>query len=118
MKAIFHPEAHVEMIESARFYEGKGEGLGLDFLTAVEAATRRIEQFPESVPISEAHIRKRLVTGFPFTILYEFQSDSNLHRSRHASTSQTGLLAKTDRVWRRGVVLNNVTGRSVICNTR
>jgi hypothetical protein len=75
MKAIFHPEAHEEMIESARFYEGKGEGLGLDFLTSVEAATRRIEQFPESVPISEAHIRKRLVTGFPFTILYELQSD-------------------------------------------
>src|SRR5688572_6133432 len=117
MKAIFHPEAHEEMIESARFYEGKGEGLGLDFLTAVEAATRRIEQFPESVPISEAHIRKRLVTGFPFTILYELQSD-RIFIAGHASTSQTRLLAKTDRVWKRGVVLNNVTGRSVICNTR
>lgn len=45
---------------------------GLDFLTAVEAATRRIEQLPESVPISEAHIRKRLVTGFPFTISTNF----------------------------------------------
>jgi hypothetical protein len=27
MKAIFHPEAHQEMIESARFYEEKSEGL-------------------------------------------------------------------------------------------
>lgn len=44
MKAIFHPEAHQEMIESARFYEEKSEGLGTDFLTAVENTTRRIEE--------------------------------------------------------------------------
>jgi hypothetical protein len=41
MKAIFHPEAHEEMIQSALFYEGKSEALGSDFLTAVEETTRR-----------------------------------------------------------------------------
>jgi len=75
MKAIFHPEAHEEMIESARFYEGKSEGFGLDFLTAVEETTHRIEQFPEAGPIEKANIRQRLVSGFPFTILYEIQPD-------------------------------------------
>ena len=40
MKAIFHPEAHEEMTESARFYERKSEGFGSDCLTAVEQATR------------------------------------------------------------------------------
>ena len=75
MKAIFHPEAHEEMIESARFYEGKSEGFGSDFLTAVEETTHRIEQFPEAGPIERASIRQRLVSGFPFTILYEIQSD-------------------------------------------
>jgi hypothetical protein len=44
MRAIFHPEAHEEMIQSARFYEERSEGLGSDFLTAVEETTRRIEQ--------------------------------------------------------------------------
>jgi hypothetical protein len=63
------------MIESARFYEGKLEGFGSDFLTAVEEAKRRIEQFPAGGPIDRANIRKRLVSGFPFTILYETQSD-------------------------------------------
>ena len=48
MKAIFHPEASEETIESARFYEARSEGLGADFLTAVADATRRIEQFPEA----------------------------------------------------------------------
>jgi hypothetical protein len=75
MKSIFHPEAHEEMIESARFYEARSEGLGTDFLTAVEDITRRIEQFPEAGPIDRANIRKRLVSGFPFTILYEIQPD-------------------------------------------
>jgi len=65
MKLIFHPEAHEEMIESARFYEGKSEGFGSDFLTAVEEATHRIEQFPEAGPIDRAKIRKRMVSGFP-----------------------------------------------------
>jgi hypothetical protein len=55
MKAIFHPEAHEEMIESARFYEGRVEGLGSDFLTAAEETTRRIEQFPEAVPRESEH---------------------------------------------------------------
>ena len=75
MKLIFHPEAHEEMIESARFYDGKSEGFGSDFLTAVEETTQRIEQFPEAGPIDRAKIRKRTVSGFPFTILYEIQPD-------------------------------------------
>lgn len=76
MKAVFHPEAHEEMIEAARFYEGRLEGFGSDFLTAVERTTRRIEQFPEAGPIKRANIRKRLVPGFPFTVIYEIQPES------------------------------------------
>jgi hypothetical protein len=75
MKVILHPGAHEEMIESARIYEGRSEGFGSDFLTAVEETKRRIEQFPEAGPIERANIRKRLVSGFPFTILYEIQPD-------------------------------------------
>jgi plasmid stabilization system protein ParE len=75
MSVIFHPEAHAEMIEQARYYENKSEGLGADFLDAVEEATRRIAQSPQAGPIERASIRKRLVSGFPFTILYEAQPD-------------------------------------------
>jgi plasmid stabilization system protein ParE len=75
MKAVFHPEAHEEMIGTARFYEERSEGLGPDFLTAVEHTVRRIEQFPVAGPIDQANIRKRLVSGFPFMILYEMQPD-------------------------------------------
>lgn len=75
MRAIFHPEAHAEMIEQARYYENKSEGLGADFLDAVEEAARRIAQSPQAGQIERAGIRKRLVSGFPYTILYEVQPD-------------------------------------------
>ena len=75
MRVIFHPEAHAEMIEQARYYENKSEGLGTDFLNAVEETVRRIAQSPQTAPIERANIRKRLVSGFPFTMLYAIQPD-------------------------------------------
>ena len=71
MTVEFHPEAYEEMFESARYYEERSAGLGGDFLTAVEEAKDRIQQFPEAAPVEKASIRKRFVTGFPFTVLYE-----------------------------------------------
>jgi len=75
MRVIFHPEAHAEMIEQARYYENKSSGLGSDFLDAVEENTRRIQQSPFAGSIERVNIRRRLVSGFPFTIVYEVQSD-------------------------------------------
>ena len=63
------------MLESARYYEERSRGLGGDFLAAVEETTRRIWQFPAAAPIESSGVRKRLVFGFPFTILYERQED-------------------------------------------
>src|SRR5437016_11077505 len=75
MRVIFHPEAHAEMIGHALYYEARSEGLGSDFLSAVEEANQRIEEFPKAGPIDRGNIRKRLVSGFPFSILYEIQPD-------------------------------------------
>jgi len=58
------------MLASARFYEGRAEGLGPDSLAAVEETTRRIEQFADAGPTEGTGIRRRLVLGFPFTVLY------------------------------------------------
>src|SRR6266566_1840920 len=46
MNLIFLEEAFAEMVESARFYESKSEGLGSYFLIAVQATTDRILQSP------------------------------------------------------------------------
>jgi plasmid stabilization system protein ParE len=75
MKVIFHPEAREELVESARFLDEKTSGLGLDFLAAVQKATDRLTRFPESGPVENTNIRKCLVRGFPFTLLYEVNPD-------------------------------------------
>lgn len=75
MKVIFHPEAYEEMLESVSFFEEKSLGLGLDLLAAIQESTRRIMKFPQSGAIAEGNIRKCLVHGFPFTILYEASED-------------------------------------------
>jgi len=69
MRVVFHEEALAETLGSALYYEERLEGLGWDFLTLVEQATQRITEFPEAGPVMRGDVRKRLVAGFPFTVL-------------------------------------------------
>ena len=75
MKVVFQPEAFEEMLESARFFEEKSAGLGSDLIAAIQGATRRLLSFPESGVVEQGSIRKCLVRGFPFTLLYEANPD-------------------------------------------
>ena len=70
MRVVFHPEAHAEMIEQAQYYENKSEGLGSDFLDAVEETVGRVANSPKAGAVERGNVRKRLVSGFPFTVLY------------------------------------------------
>jgi len=75
MKVVFHEEALEEMLGSASHYEERSEGLGWDFLEAVERTTQRIVALPEGGPVERGDVRKRLVAGFPFTVLYSIEPD-------------------------------------------
>ena len=46
-----------------------------NFSQAVQDTIRHIQQFPDAASIERAGIRRRLVSGFPFTVLYEKQQD-------------------------------------------
>jgi plasmid stabilization system protein ParE len=75
MKVVFHEEALEEMLESASYYEERSAGLGWDFLRSVEQAGQRIVASPEAGPVLRGDVRKRLVAGFPFTLLYSIEPD-------------------------------------------
>jgi hypothetical protein len=64
MKVVFHLEAYDEMLASARFYEARSEGLGTDFLDAVEEVTRNIQQFPEAGRVERLDVRRRACLRF------------------------------------------------------
>lgn len=74
-KANFHPEARAEMRESIDFYEARLEGLGLRFLSAVEQTVERISFHPEAGAPLPGEFRKRIVLGYPFSIIYHVWDD-------------------------------------------
>lgn len=72
---VFLPEAEQEMIEAALYYQSQASGLGVDFLSEIEHATKSIAAFPNTYPILEGQLRRRLVRQFPFGILYRVDPD-------------------------------------------
>lgn len=70
---IFLPEAEQEMIEAALYYQSYTSGLGVDFLSEVEHALKFIMESPNTYPILEGKLRRRLLRRFPFGILYRVE---------------------------------------------
>jgi hypothetical protein len=86
-KISFLSAAEDEMIQSALFYETQTNGLGTDFLTAVDFAIQSIHDNPELWPVIRNQVRRRLLKRFPFGILYRISQHEitviavmNLHR--------------------------------------
>ena len=74
-ETIFHPEARVEMNESFDFYEARLDGLGIRFLLAVEQTVERISTHPDAGVLVAGEFRKRIVPGFPYSIIYRVWGD-------------------------------------------
>ena len=63
-------EAQIEMIEAFIWYETKGEGLGDEFLRAVEATLAALKRNPMGYPSAFKKIRRALLRRFPYGIFY------------------------------------------------
>ena len=73
--AAFHPEADAEFIAAARYYESQAQNLGLDFISAVETTYQRLVTFPESGRPFGPRLRRILVPGFPYALVYRPEPD-------------------------------------------
>lgn len=73
---IFLPEAEEEMQEAASYYQSQADGLGNDYLSEVERAVHAIATSPDSWPILEHNLRRRLVRRFPFCVLYKVDPEA------------------------------------------
>jgi toxin ParE1/3/4 len=68
---VFHRKAEAEMLIAAGHYEKKRPALGLECLTEVEDATRRIQHNPKGYPpFGRKGIRFCLVRRFPYLLYY------------------------------------------------
>ena len=71
-EVLFEPAASGELNEAADFYDLERLGLGTVFLDAVQAALLSVAENPKAFPIEMGETRKRVVSRFPYSILYWF----------------------------------------------
>jgi toxin ParE1/3/4 len=73
----FHPLAERELIAAAKFYESRAAGLGADFIRQIERTLANLAAHPNAGSlITGTAIRRRLIQGFPFAVVYEFGSEN------------------------------------------
>ena len=70
MNYFFHPEAEAEFIAAIDYYEEKQSGLGYDFAREVYTGIKSIIEHPQTWPVLDGEIRRRLIGRFPYGILY------------------------------------------------
>lgn len=72
---LFHPDAKLEMIDAAAWYESQQSNLGKRFLSSIQEATNRLKVNPERYPFVENEVRRCLTKTFPFGVLFRLQPD-------------------------------------------
>ena len=72
---VFLPEAEQDMLDAVQYYESQAPDLGLDYLSEVERAVHSISTTPETWPIVEGNLHRRLIRRFPCGILYKIDPD-------------------------------------------
>ena len=83
MNARFLPEVDAEVHAAAQWYEDHQPGMADRFLDAVLAAQFEIEKYPLRFPPppgvrTTRPVRRRLLDGFPYTMIYELRDDELL----------------------------------------
>jgi toxin ParE1/3/4 len=88
MRLTYYPEAETELLEAARFYEQRTEGLGDRFLHELDAAIQSIQIAPDRWRAVDGDVRRYVMRQFPYGIYYRVQDDELRilvikHHSRH-----------------------------------
>lgn len=71
--AFFHPDAEIEMVDAATWYENQQKNLGNRFLTSVQDAINRLKLQPNSYPLVESDVRRCLTKTFPFGVIFQIK---------------------------------------------
>jgi plasmid stabilization system protein ParE len=73
---IVRHEAETDLAEGRDWYESQREGLGLEFLTAVEKAFARIRDTPELHAVEFRGVRRTGTERFPYVVYYRLLVES------------------------------------------
>jgi hypothetical protein len=89
----FHPEARLELLDGARWYDERSRGLGDEFIDAVDERLEVIRGDPERFPIAHHGVRQALLRRFPFAIYFrDFEDRIFVLSVFHASRDPDSLI--------------------------
>lgn len=71
----FLEAAWAEMVEAGKYYNSKSQGLGSDFLDALQRTVEGIGENPLLGEVAHQSIRRKLVTRWPYSVLYQVEDD-------------------------------------------
>lgn len=74
-RVIYHPLAESELVDSAKFYDGRREFLGETLLDIVFETVARIRSNPKMGRPGKSQTRSWKVRRFPFRIVYLLRPD-------------------------------------------
>jgi toxin ParE1/3/4 len=73
---FFRAEIQSDLSDAFDWYEARREGLGMEFLSCVDAAVENIRRNPTQYPVvHRLSIRRALVRRFPYGIFYAVEQD-------------------------------------------
>lgn len=73
IKVYIRPEAELDLVDAAAWYESQQTGLGYQFLDEVSAMFLKIEETPLLYPNVHKNIRRALIHRFPFGVYYQVE---------------------------------------------
>jgi hypothetical protein len=74
---IVRPEAAREIQEAFDWYEGRSEGLGLEFLRVADACLSGVQRNPTVYQVVHEQVRRALLRKFPYALFYAHQGRNN-----------------------------------------
>ncbi len=64
------PEAKAEFVDAADWYDRQRRGIGVDFVARVRGLLDRVAVEPQRHAVAHGDVRKAVVPGFPYIVLY------------------------------------------------
>jgi plasmid stabilization system protein ParE len=74
-KVIILPAAETDLLQAQEWYESRLHGLGVEFLSSVEAVLRRIARAPYSHALQVLGVRAAMTHRFPYVMYYRIEED-------------------------------------------
>ena len=76
VKLRFHPGANRDFRDAYLYYYSQNPKAAAEFALAIEGATLRIQEAPESFPKRGRYCRMLILSNFPYSVIYRVFADS------------------------------------------